>query len=322
MNIDLPTSSTVSYFLHVYAYLIIGPILVLMNTSVFLVVMTSKALRIPYLILAVVFLSNALTGISAILIGMKRLIISTVEEQYIVHYDCVLNVPILLLTTFFLNGWSLLMSSAERFFAVAYPAYYYTHTKQVIYPLIVMQYTITIIAVTSVIPASLTEPTRYVSHFCALEDVYSSYFHVTLVSLSSCSSIFSIALMFTVATILQKKLGTEFLSIYSHNRNLIRFLKKQIRYTQTALFFCCFTFCFVVVPLIVQCIYMTDPTVKSQTIVICSTYLPLLNSFNMVAFFMYRQKDLQDAAIHSLKWLFGKEKHNVQSVTTIVRFAE
>uniref|UniRef100_A0A182EM92 G_PROTEIN_RECEP_F1_2 domain-containing protein n=2 Tax=Onchocerca ochengi TaxID=42157 RepID=A0A182EM92_ONCOC len=90
-NIDVPTSSIVSYFLHVYAYLIIGSMLLLINISVFLMVMIHKALRTPYLILAVVFFNNALTGMSAILTGMKRLIVSTVEEQYIVHYDCVLN---------------------------------------------------------------------------------------------------------------------------------------------------------------------------------------------------------------------------------------
>uniref|UniRef100_A0A8R1XLR9 G-protein coupled receptors family 1 profile domain-containing protein n=1 Tax=Onchocerca volvulus TaxID=6282 RepID=A0A8R1XLR9_ONCVO len=321
-NIDVPTSSIVSYFLHVYAYLIIGSMLLLINISVFLMVMIHKALRTPYLILAVVFFNNALTGMSAILTGMKRLIVSTVEEQYIVHYDCVLNVPIFLLTTFFLNGWSLLMSSAERFFVIAYPTYYYIHTKQIIYSLIVIQYTTAVIAVTSAAPASLTEPIRHVSHFCVQEDVYSSYFYVALVSLNSWASLFSIILMFIVAIILQKKFGTEFFSIYSHNRNLIQFLKNQIRYTQTALFFCYFTFCFVVVPSIVQCIHMMDPNVKSQSIVIYCAYFPLLNSFNMVAFFMYRQKDLQDAAIHSLKWLFGKRKHSVQSVTPIVRFAE
>uniref|UniRef100_A0A0R3RP60 G_PROTEIN_RECEP_F1_2 domain-containing protein n=1 Tax=Elaeophora elaphi TaxID=1147741 RepID=A0A0R3RP60_9BILA len=76
---------------HIYGYLIIGPILVLVNTPVFLVVMMRKALRASYLILAIIFLNSSLTGMSAILVGTKRLLISTVEKQYIVHYNCVLD---------------------------------------------------------------------------------------------------------------------------------------------------------------------------------------------------------------------------------------
>ncbi|MCP9261421.1 hypothetical protein DINM_004789 [Dirofilaria immitis] len=131
---------------------------------------------IPYMILAVVFLNNALSGMSAISVGLKRLIISTVEEKYIVHYDCVLScddfpmnklqVPIFLLTTLSLNGWSLLMNSVERLCVVAYPLYYYTHSKRIICSLIIAQYMITMIAITSTVLASLVEPIRYVSNFC------------------------------------------------------------------------------------------------------------------------------------------------------------
>ncbi|MCP9257203.1 hypothetical protein DINM_000433, partial [Dirofilaria immitis] len=206
-DVDMSTLSLVSHFLYLYAYLIIGPVLVLVNAPAFLLVMMRETLSmpvncekiifvsmilrlcsgddlyishtkslIPYMILAVVFLNNALSGMSAISVGLKRLIISTVEEKYIVHYDCVLScddfpmnklqVPIFLLTTLSLNGWSLLMNSVERLCVVAYPLYYYTHSKRIICSLIIAQYMITMIAITSTVLASLVEPIRYVSNFC------------------------------------------------------------------------------------------------------------------------------------------------------------
>ncbi|VIO93552.1 Uncharacterized protein BM_BM1205 [Brugia malayi] len=152
--------------IHLYAYLIIGPMLVLVNTPIFLLVMLRKALRLPYLILATVFFNSGLTGMSAILMGAKRWIISVVEEQFIVHYDCVLSVAIFFLSMSFLNGWSLLMNSVERFCVVAFPIYYYTHSKRIIFALITIQYAITAIAVIFTVVASLIEPKRYISHFC------------------------------------------------------------------------------------------------------------------------------------------------------------
>uniref|UniRef100_A0A1I7VDM2 Transmembrane protein n=1 Tax=Loa loa TaxID=7209 RepID=A0A1I7VDM2_LOALO len=74
-----------------------------------------------YLVLAIIFLNGGLTGISAILMGMKRWIISAAEELYIAHYDCVLNVRANLSSiNVFLDGWGLLMNSAERLTVVAF----------------------------------------------------------------------------------------------------------------------------------------------------------------------------------------------------------
>uniref|UniRef100_A0A1I7W1N0 G_PROTEIN_RECEP_F1_2 domain-containing protein n=1 Tax=Loa loa TaxID=7209 RepID=A0A1I7W1N0_LOALO len=160
------TLVVVNHDLYIYGYLIIGPMLVLVNTPIFLLVMIRKAFRERYLVLAIIFLNGGLTGISAILMGMKRWIISAAEELYIAHYDCVLNVPIFLLSMFFLDGWGLLMNSAERLTVVAFPLFYYTHSKRIAYSLIVTQYAITIIAITFTAMESLIEPIRYVSHFC------------------------------------------------------------------------------------------------------------------------------------------------------------
>ncbi|KAM3719719.1 Mitochondrial group I intron splicing factor [Dirofilaria immitis] len=340
-DVDMSTLSLVSHFLYLYAYLIIGPVLVLVNAPAFLLVMMRETLRFPYMILAVVFLNNALSGMSAISVGLKRLIISTVEEQKIAHYDCIfsvcffskifqhfwiqqgilnqndgekIHVPVFLLTTFSLNGWSLLMNSVERLCVVAYPIYYYTHSKRIICSLIIAQYTITIIVVTSTILASLVEPIRYVSNFCMLQKVYSAYFYVSLILMNSISSLLSIVLMVIVVIMLKKKFNAHFQSNDSCNRDLKQFLRNQKRYTHTALISCCFTFFLVVVPSILQCIYVMDPATKSQIIVMSCVYLPLLNSFNMVILFLYRQKDLQRAAVLGIKWLFCKKKH-IEPVT-------
>ncbi|KAM3719721.1 Short chain dehydrogenase ausT [Dirofilaria immitis] len=313
-DVDMSTLSLVSHFLYLYAYLIIGPVLVLVNAPAFLLVMMRETLRFPYMILAVVFLNNALSGMSAISVGLKRLIISTVEEKYIVHYDCVLSVPIFLLTTLSLNGWSLLMNSVERLCVVAYPLYYYTHSKRIICSLIIAQYMITMIAITSTVLASLVEPIRYVSNFCMLQKVYSAYFYVSLILMNSISSLLSIVLMVIVVIMLKKKFNAHFQSNDSCNRDLKQFLRNQKRYTHTALISCCFTFFLVVVPSILQCIYVMDPATKSQIIVMSCVYLPLLNSFNMVILFLYRQKDLQRAAVLGIKWLFCKKKR-IEPVT-------
>nr|CDP95308.1 Bm1295 [Brugia malayi] len=308
--------SHLSHNLHIYGYLIIGPMLVLVNTPIFLLVMLRKALRAPYLVLAVVFLNNGLTGMSAVLMGVQRWIISSVKEQFIVHHDCVLDVPIFLLTMFFVDGWSLLMNSVERFCVVAFPMYYYTHSKRIIFALITIQYAITAIAVIFTVVASLIEPKRYISHFCLLQNVYNSHFYVTLTLMSSTASLFSIIVMVIVILLLKRKFGPQFLSKHSYNRNLSQFLKNQKRYTHTALISCCFTFFLVVVPSIVQCAYMMNPSIQSQIVVMFCVYLPFINSFNMVMLFMYRQKDLRNATIHIFKWLFDRKKQHIQPATT------
>ncbi|KAL3994056.1 putative integral membrane protein [Acanthocheilonema viteae] len=201
---NIESSSAVQISLHVYGYLIIGPMLILINAPVFVVVMMREALRVPYLILAVIFLNSALTGVSATLVGIKRLIISFFEEQYINHYNCVLDLPLFLLATFFLNGWSLLMNSAERLCVVAYPLYYYAHNKQVVYSLIAIQYIITIIALSSTAWASFTDPIRYISHLCFLRRTYNTYFYAAVILLSSTAAIFSIILMVIVVMMLKK----------------------------------------------------------------------------------------------------------------------
>ncbi|MCP9263956.1 hypothetical protein DINM_007313 [Dirofilaria immitis] len=119
-----------------------------------------KALRNPYIVLATTFFNSELTGISAILLGVKRIIASINGEQLIDHHKCVLNIPILLLTSFFLNGWNLLMNSVERLCVIAFPLYYYTHSTQISYSLVIIQYLITVIAITSTAVASLIEPSR------------------------------------------------------------------------------------------------------------------------------------------------------------------
>ncbi|KAK6104714.1 putative integral membrane protein [Brugia pahangi] len=274
--------SLISYVLRTYAYLVIGTVLALVNIPIFFLVLTRKTLRNTYLVLAFVFLNNGFTGISSILLGMKRLIDTASGERSIDHHHCVLNVPLLLLTAYSLNGLSLLMNSMERFSVVAFPIYYYTHSTRICYSVIAAQYTITIVAITTTTVASFIEPARRISNFCL-------------------------------------KFGAKFLSSHSHNRDLSQFLKNQKRYTQTALISCCFTFFLAVVPSMVQYIYILDPTSRSRTIVIACVYLPFLNSFNMITLFICRQGDLRRATIYSLKWLFCGRKHRIQP-TTVVEF--
>uniref|UniRef100_A0AAF5PWU2 G-protein coupled receptors family 1 profile domain-containing protein n=2 Tax=Wuchereria bancrofti TaxID=6293 RepID=A0AAF5PWU2_WUCBA len=315
-NITIALLSNLIHNLHIYGYLIIGPMLVLVNTPVFLLVMLRKALRTPYIVLAVVFLNNGLTGMSATLMGLQRWTISSVQQQLVVHHDCVFDLPIFLLTMLFVDGWSLLMNSVERFCVVAFPLYYYTHNKQIIFALIITQYAITAIAVFFTAVASLIEPKRYISHFCLLQNVYNSHFYVILTLMSSTASLFSIIVMVVVVILLKRKFGPQFLSKHSYNRNLSHFLKNQKRYTHTALISCCFTFFLAVVPSIVQCVYMMNPSTKSQIIVMFCVYLPFMNSFNMVMLFACRQKDLRSVAIHDFKWLFDRRKQHIQPATT------
>ncbi|EJW77331.1 hypothetical protein WUBG_11758 [Wuchereria bancrofti] len=302
--------------IHFYAYLVIGPMLVLVNTPVFLLVMLRKSLRLPYLILATVFFNSALTGMSAILIGAKRWVISVVQEQFIVHYDCVLSLPIFFLSMSFLNGWSLLMNSVERFCVVAFTLYYYTHNKRIIFALIITQYAITAIAIIFTAVASLIESKRYISHFCMVPSVYSSYFYVTLTLMSSTASLFSIIVMVIVVALLKRRFKAQFLSKNSCNRDLTHFIKNQKRYTHTALISCSFTFFLVVLPSMMKCVYVLDASKRSPIIVMLCVYLPLLNSFNMVLLFIYRQKDLQNAAIYGIKWLLCRNKQHIQPATT------
>ncbi|KAK6104941.1 putative integral membrane protein [Brugia pahangi] len=273
----------ITYILRTYGYFVVGTMLILINIPAFLLVIIRKALRKTYVVIAVVFLNNGFTGISVILLGMKRLIYSA-DEKLISHHECVLSIPVLLLTVLCLDGLSLLTNSLERFCVVAFPIYYYAHSTRISYSLITAQYVITITVVTAAVIASLIEPIRLISKFCV-------------------------------------KFGAQFLSSHSHNRDLSHFLKNQKRYTQTALISCCFTFFLVVVPSTVECIYVMDSSITSQIIVMCCVYLRLLNSFNLVVLFLYRQRDFRYAAIQCFKHLFSERKQHVQPAV-IVGFGE
>ncbi|KAM3718275.1 Free fatty acid receptor [Dirofilaria immitis] len=309
--------SIISYILRTYAYLVIGTLLILINIPIFVLVITCKKLRDRYLVLVVVFLNNGFTGISAILSAMRRLINSANGERYIDHHECVLNIPTLLLTAYFLNGFSLLMNSIERFCVVAFPIYYYTQSIRISYSLIIAQYIITIIAITSTVVASLIEPSRQVSDFCLLQVTYSSEFYSTLLLLSTAASLLSVILMLIVVIILRKKFGVQYLSTHSHNLDLSYFLKNQKRYTHTALISCCFTFFLAVVPSTIQYIYVLDPSAKSRTVVIACVYLPFLNSLNMIIWFVCRQGDLRRALVYNFKRLFCGQKNQIQQTTVI-----
>ncbi|EFO21496.2 hypothetical protein LOAG_06992 [Loa loa] len=192
------------YFLRTYAYLILGTILIMINIPVFLLVITHKALRKSYLILATVFLNSGFTGISSILLGIKRLIDTANGEQFIDHHKCVINIPIFLFTAEFLSGWSLLMNSAERLSVVAFPIYYYTHNMHINYSLIATHYGITVTAVTTAVVASLIEPSRRISNFCLLNKAYSPRYYQALLLLSSSASMLSVILMVVVVVNLRR----------------------------------------------------------------------------------------------------------------------
>uniref|UniRef100_A0A8R1TMM0 G-protein coupled receptors family 1 profile domain-containing protein n=1 Tax=Onchocerca volvulus TaxID=6282 RepID=A0A8R1TMM0_ONCVO len=309
--------TTINYILSSYAYLVVGTLLILVNIPVFLLVITREALRGSYLVLAIVFLNNGFTGIGAVSVGIKRLIIFHDGEKFINHHECVLNVTLLLLAAYFVDGFSLLMNSIERLCAVTFPIYYYIHITRISYSLIIAQYVITIIAITSIVIASFIQPSRRISNFCYLSATYSQRFYFASLQLSSAVTLLSIVFMIIVVITLKKKFGVRNLTSHSNNCDLSHFLKNQKRYTHTALISCCFTFFLVVVPSIMEEIYIMEFSSKAQIILVSCMYLRMLNSFNMAVVFLYRQKDFRHTAIQCFKNLFYKRKPNVQPIAVI-----
>ncbi|CAG9530092.1 unnamed protein product [Cercopithifilaria johnstoni] len=303
--------SGINSILRTYAYFIIGPIAVIFNIPIFLFVIMRKALRETYIVIAVVFLNSGFTGIGVILIAMKRLSNSN-DEKLINHHECVLSIAIILLAVLCVNGMSLLMNSAERLSVVAFPVYYYVHNARISYSLIVAQYVITIIAVIITVAASLIEPTRQISNLCMLQDVYSPYFYKAILLMVCSASSMSVVLMIIVVIILRKKFGKQFLSNNSYNRDLSHFLNNQERYTKTAIISGCLTFFLVVIPSIVEYMHIMDPSDTSKFVVICCTHLRLLNSFNMVVLFLYRQKDFRYDVFQWFNFLLYGRKQQVQ----------
>ncbi|CAG9530767.1 unnamed protein product [Cercopithifilaria johnstoni] len=308
---------TIGFILLTYGYVVAGILLTSVNIPVFLLVVTRKALRYPYLVLAVVFFNNGLTGICAILIGTKRIIDIADGEKLIDNHECVLNVYTFLLTLFFLNGWSLLVHSLERFCVVTFPIYYYKKSTRISHALIAAQYIITIIVITSTVIASLIEPPRRISNFCMLLNSYSPLFFKAIILLTSLASMLSIIVMVIVVIILRKNFGAQFFTKHSHNRDLSHFLGNQKRYTHTSLISCCFTFFFVVAPSALEYIYIMDSSIMSKITVLCWAYFPILNSFNMVMLFLYRQRDFQRAAIRCFKYLLCQRKQIVHPIVVV-----
>lgn len=73
----------------------------------------------------------------------------------------------------------------------------------------------------------------------------------------------------------------------------------------------------VVVPSIVEEIYVLEFSEGSQIIVMCCVYLRLLNSFNMVVLFLYRQKDFRYDAVQYFKCIFCRQKHLVKPTIVV-----
>uniref|UniRef100_A0A915PKG2 Uncharacterized protein n=1 Tax=Setaria digitata TaxID=48799 RepID=A0A915PKG2_9BILA len=74
-----------------------------------------------------------------------------------------------------------------------------------------------------------------------------------------------------------------------------------------------------VLPSTVEHISMMKSDPVSQFLVMFCVYLRLLNSFNMVVLFFYRQKDFRRTAIQGLKWLFyGRKRHIMPTVTGFI----
>ncbi|VDK83159.1 unnamed protein product [Litomosoides sigmodontis] len=309
--------SEINYFLRTHAYFVIGPTVIIFNIPVFILIIIRKELRRTYSVIAVVFLNNALTGISVILVGLKRLLFSP-YKRLISHHECTLNLSILLLTVLCLNGMSLLMNSAERLCVVMFPIYYYTHNTRISYSLIAAQYAVTFIVVFATVVATLIEPIRYVSNRCMLQNVFSPNFYKTILLLACGASFMSAVLMLAVVVILKKKFGEQFLSKNSYNRDLSRFLSNQKRYTQTAIISSCLTFFLVVVPSIVEFGYVMDSPTRSKIIVTCCAYLRLLNSFNMVVLFLYRQRDFRRNAVQYFNCARRRRRRrHVQSIAVV-----
>uniref|UniRef100_A0A8R1TL93 G-protein coupled receptors family 1 profile domain-containing protein n=1 Tax=Onchocerca volvulus TaxID=6282 RepID=A0A8R1TL93_ONCVO len=308
--------SNEKYILCSYAYLFVGTLIILISIPAFPLVMIRKALREPYAILVVAFFNSGLTGISAMLVGIKRTIVSNHGEQLVDHHECVLNAPILLLTSYLLNGLSLLMNSMERISVITFPLYYYKHGKRISYSLIAAQYVITITVITSTVIASLIEPTRRVSNFCWLPNVLSRPFLITSLLLTYIASSLSVILTAIAVFIFKKKVGKPVASNLSRNHNLSHFLKNQKRFTQTSIISCCFTFLFVVMPSIVEQINRLETSTVSQIIVMYCVYLRLLNSCNLVIVFFYRQRDLPSIVMRYFRDHFCGRKDHVQSIKT------
>ncbi|VDM91994.1 unnamed protein product [Onchocerca ochengi] len=96
VNIERLLPEVVSFIMEKYAYLFIGIVLTLISIPAFPLMIIRKTLRDSSAILAVTFLNSELIGIIAILLGVKRTIVSVGEERLIDHDECVLNVCLLM----------------------------------------------------------------------------------------------------------------------------------------------------------------------------------------------------------------------------------
>ncbi|VDO68719.1 unnamed protein product [Onchocerca flexuosa] len=92
-TIDNSLLNTGSYVLHTYAYLFVGILITSISIlPAYPLMIMRKEFRDHYTVLAVAFFNSVLAGISTILLGITRTIVSATGERFINHYGCVLNV--------------------------------------------------------------------------------------------------------------------------------------------------------------------------------------------------------------------------------------
>lgn len=91
-NIKLSSILEANYYLHIYIYLIIGPILLLINTFVFVIVMISKILRSTYLKIILKIFKNVvqLTNIIFLTIQISIIISAKISFDQIEKFQKIL----------------------------------------------------------------------------------------------------------------------------------------------------------------------------------------------------------------------------------------
>ncbi|VDK73531.1 unnamed protein product [Litomosoides sigmodontis] len=88
-----------NYILCTYGYVIIGVLLMAINIPTSLIMFTHAALRNSYMVLAVVFLNNGFLGVSAAIVGVKRLIDTRNGQRLQSAYSIEFYEALLLLTS-------------------------------------------------------------------------------------------------------------------------------------------------------------------------------------------------------------------------------
>uniref|UniRef100_A0A8R1TMA1 G-protein coupled receptors family 1 profile domain-containing protein n=1 Tax=Onchocerca volvulus TaxID=6282 RepID=A0A8R1TMA1_ONCVO len=215
-----------------------------------------------------------------------------------------------------LNSFGLLVHSIDRLLVVCFPMYYFRSIRKLNTVLLTGLYVTSFAVTFSSIIITLSSPARMIGKNCPhYSTLHSKVKVVVQFLIASCASM-SILVMLCVVYCIKRRYNGIVKNAANAKRDLQNFLKKQKRFTWTALISCSITLFLYVIPSLAQTLCIKRRNQTCISIALCSNLLCYLDSLNMSLMFLHRQEDVRKKMFNFLRYrLLNRIPDQVTSIS-------